>query len=213
MKITTILFDLDGTLVDTNELIIQSFLHTLNQFYPEKYQREDVLPFMGPTLEESFTEVDKDRVEELIKTYRKFNVEEHDNYVKEFETVYETVKYLHENNFKLGIVTTKIRHVVQMGIDVARLNEFFDVVVTMDDVEHTKPHPEPIEKAMKMLGSTPEETIMVGDNYHDIDGGKNAGTLTAAVAWSAKGREFLAGYHPDYMLEKMSDLIEIVEKN
>jgi pyrophosphatase PpaX len=210
MKITTVLFDLDGTLINTNELIIESFLHTLNKFYPEKYKREDILPFMGPTLTESFSTVDKERVNELIEEYRKFNIAHHDELVKEFETVYETVDTLKKAGFKLGIVTTKARNVVNMGIEIGRLTSFFDVVVTIDDVQNAKPHPEPLLLALKQLHSTPEETLMVGDNHHDIEGGKNAGTKTAGVAWTVKGRDFLAKFNPDYMLETMSDLLPIL---
>jgi pyrophosphatase PpaX len=210
MKITTVLFDLDGTLINTNELIIESFLHTLNKFYPEKYKREDILPFMGPPLSESFSTVDKERVNELIEEYRKFNIAHHDELVKEFETVYETVDTLKKAGFKLGIVTTKARNVVNMGIEIGRLTSFFDVVVTIDDVQNAKPHPEPLLLALKQLHSTPEETLMVGDNHHDIEGGKNAGTKTAGVAWTVKGRDFLATFNPDYMLETMSDLLPIL---
>lgn len=210
MKINTILFDLDGTLVNTNELIIASFEHTLNKYYPNQYSREDILPFMGPTLEETFSQVDKDRVPELIATYRKFNREHHDEYVKEFETVYETVEALKKKNYKMGIVTSKIRYMVDMGIEIARLGDFWDVVVAADDVTNAKPHPEPIEKALSVLHSKPEEALMVGDNYHDIEGGRNAGVKTVAVAWSAKGRDFLESYSPDYVLEKMSDLLEVL---
>lgn len=210
MKINTLLFDLDGTLIDTNELIVQSFLHTLGKYRPNEYAREDVYQFMGPTLEESFTKVNAEKMEEMTATYRAFNKQEHDNYVKEFDTVYETIKTLKEQGFKLGIVTTKVRDVVMMGMNLTRLTEFFDVIVTIDDVENAKPHPEPVQKAMALLGSIPEETIMVGDNYHDIEGGQNAGVKTAAVAWSIKGKEFLASYNPDYMLEQLSDLLEIV---
>ncbi|MED4402813.1 pyrophosphatase PpaX [Metabacillus fastidiosus] len=210
MKINTILFDLDGTLVDTNELIIQSFLHTLNNYYPDKYKREDVLPFMGPTLHETFGGMDVERVEEMITMYRKFNHENHDVLVKEFDTVFETVKTLHEKGYKLGIVTTKIRSTVTMGLALTKLDQFFDVVVTIDDVKNAKPDPEPLLLALEQLGSSPDEAIMVGDNSHDIEGGKNAGTKTAAVAWSAKGRDFIESFHPDYMLEKMSDLLKVV---
>lgn len=210
MKINTVLFDLDGTLVNTNELIIASFEHTLNKYYPNKYTKEDILPFMGPTLEESFGTVDKDRVDELIATYRKFNRENHDAYVREFDTVYETVGSLKEQGYKMAIVTSKIRYMANMGMKLARLNDFFDVVVAVDDVTHAKPHPEPVEKALSLLGAKPEEAVMVGDNHHDIEGGRNAGVKTAAVAWSAKGRDFLASYAPDYMLEQMSDLLKIV---
>lgn len=210
MKINTILFDLDGTLVDTNELIIQSFLHTLNGYYPNQYKREDVLPFMGPTLQETFEAIDKDRVEEMIIAYRKFNHEQHDVLVKEFDTVFETVKTLYEKGYKLGIVTTKVRSTVDMGLKLTKLDQFFDVVVTIDDVINAKPDPEPILLALEQLDSTADEAIMVGDNSHDIEGGKNAGTKTAAVAWTAKGREFIESFQPDFMLEKMSDLLKIV---
>ncbi|WP_044749447.1 pyrophosphatase PpaX [Bacillus alveayuensis] len=209
MKINTILFDLDGTLINTNDLIIESFLHTLNYYYPNQYKREDVLSFIGPPLIDTFQSIDEERVEEMVARYRKFNHEQHDALVKEYDTVYETVKALHENGFKLGIVTTKIRSTVNMGLKLTRLDAFFDVVVTLDDVENAKPHPEPIFKALKQLDASPEEAIMVGDNHHDIEAGKNAGTKTAGVAWSIKGEEYIRSYHPDYLLKKMSDLLVI----
>lgn len=210
MNINTILFDLDGTLIDTNELIISSFLHTLNRFYPGQYQREDVLPFMGPTLHETFSGIDQERVQELIDTYRDYNISNHDLLVKEFEGVFETVQWLKQEGYKLGIVTTKMSNVVMMGLKLTKLDQFFDVIVAIDHVTNPKPHPEPIEKALQQLDAKPEEALMVGDNHHDIVGGKNAGTKTAGVAWSTKGREHLAKYEPDFMLEKMSDLRDIL---
>lgn len=74
MSINTLLFDLDGTLIDTNELIISSFLHTLGKYYPDRYQREDVLPFMGPTLHETFESINPEKVEEMISVYREYNI-------------------------------------------------------------------------------------------------------------------------------------------
>lgn len=146
----------------------------------------------------------------MIETYRAFNHAHHDALVKEYETVYDTVQTLHEKGFKLGIVTTKIRHTVNMGLKLTKLDSFFQCIITLDDVEHAKPHPEPIEKALACLQAKPEETLMVGDNHHDILAGKHAGTKTAGVAWTIKGREHLAKYEPDFMLEKMSDLLSIL---
>jgi pyrophosphatase PpaX len=97
-----------------------------------------------------------------------------------------------------------------MGLNLTKLHQFFDVIVTIDDVEHVKPHPEPLEKALRLLDANPATTLMVGDNHHDVSGGKNAGTKTAGVAWTIKGRDYLAAYKPDYMLEKMSDLLTIL---
>ena len=209
-RITTILFDLDGTLINTNDLIISSFLHTLNHYYPGQYEEEDVHPFMGPPLEESFGGLDPDKMEEMCAHYRAYNHEHHDSLVTEFEGVFETVKTLYDNGYKLAIVSTKVRDVVLKGLDLMNLRPFFDVIITLDEVENAKPHPEPIEKALVLLGSSPSEAIMIGDNHHDILAGKNAGVLSAGVAWSAKGREHLAHYEPDFMLENMRDLLAIV---
>lgn len=209
-KITTVLFDLDGTLIDTNELIITTYLHTLEKYFPSKYQREDVLPFLGPTLHEVFGNMDPDRVEEMVSEYRAFNIANHDELVKEFVGVLETVKMLKERGYKLGIVTTKRHDVSLKGLRLMKLEDYFEVIVAYDHVEKVKPDPEPIFKALEQLGSTPEEAIMVGDNFHDILAGKNAGTATAGVAWSIKGREYVAKYEPDYMLENMKDLLTIL---
>lgn len=210
-NITTLLFDLDGTLINTNELIVQSFLHTLNHYFPNQYEREDVYPFMGPPLIDTFEALDKERTKEMVDHYRAFNHEKHDALVTEFEGVYETIRTLHENGFKMAIVSTKIHETVLKGLKLTNLDPFFDVVIGLDDVEHAKPHPEPVQKALAALGSKPEEAIMVGDNYHDIEGGKNAGVQTAGVAWSLKGRDFLNMYDPDYMLESMADLLDILQ--
>ncbi|MDF2854756.1 MAG: pyrophosphatase [Neobacillus sp.] len=211
-NITTILFDLDGTLIDTNELIISTFLHTLSKFYPNRYQREDVLPFLGPTLHDTFGAMDAERVEEMVADYRKYNVENHDLMVKEFEGVFETVEALQEKGYKLAIVTTKREDVSLKGLRLTKLDRFFDVIVAYDHVKKVKPDPEPIMLALQKLGSTPEETLMVGDNFHDILAGKNAGTKTAGVAWSIKGRDYIAKYKPDFILEKMADLLPLLER-
>jgi pyrophosphatase PpaX len=208
--ITTILFDLDGTLIDTNELIISTYLHTLEKYYPGKYQREDVLPFIGPTLWEAFGGIDPERAEEMITEYRTWNLANHDAMVKEFVGVSETVKALVEKGYKLGIVTTKMHSTVLKGLRLMDLEKYFDVIIALDHVEKAKPDPEPIFKALEQLSSTPEEAIMVGDNYHDILAGKNAGTKTAGVAWSIKGRDYIAKYEPDYILENMADLLTIL---
>jgi len=213
MTINTVLFDLDGTLIDTNDLIIESFLHTLDHYYPDQYGREDVLTFLGPPLYDTFVKMDESKVDEMVAHYRAFNMSNHDAFVTEFEGVLETVKILHEKGLKLGIVTTKMRQTVVMGLKLTGLDQYFDVVVCLDDVTNAKPDPEPIHLALQQLGSTPEEAIMVGDNFHDILAGKNAGTKTAAVSWTIKGVEYLQSFEPDYTLTHMQDLLPIVGVN
>ena len=209
-NMNTILFDLDGTLIDTNELIISTYLHTLEKYFPGKYTREDVLPFLGPTLHEVFGEMDPDRVEEMVLDYRTYNLANHDALVKEFVGVMETIETLKIKGYKLGIVTTKREDVAFKGLRLMKLDSYFDVMIAYDHVKKVKPDPEPIFLALEKLGSKPEEALMVGDNFHDVIAGKNAGTKTAGVAWSIKGREYLAKYEPDFMLENMTDLLRIL---
>lgn len=213
-NITTLLFDLDGTVVDTNELIIATYLHVLEKNYPGRFQREDVYPFMGPTLEEAFTTVDPDpeNVKKLMQEYRKFNLAKHDELVREFDGVYGTLRALHENGYKLGIVTTKRYETALMGLRATKLDPFFETVIALEQVTKVKPDPEPIFKALAELNSSPEEAIMVGDNHTDIFAGKNAGTKTAGVAWSIKGRDYMAEGNPDYILEHIADLFSILEE-
>ncbi|MDF2557592.1 MAG: pyrophosphatase [Bacillales bacterium] len=210
-KITTLLFDLDGTLLDTNELIIQSFLHVFEKYYPGKYKREDVLPFMGPTLIDTFGEMNPEKMDEMIEMYRDFNIAKHDSMVVAFEGVEETLKILKEEGFKLAIVTSKLKKVAKMGTELTNIDEFFDVFVGHDDVQVHKPNPEALFLAMEKLGSKPEETMMIGDNYHDINAAKAAGTVSVGVAWTVRGREYIESYHPDYVIDSIQDLLEILK--
>ena len=209
MNIKTVLFDLDGTLIDTNELIIASFDYTFKQF-DLSFTREELIEFNGPSLSETFFAINPERVEEMIQTYREFNISNHDDYVKIFPNVIETVEQLRNAGIQMGIVTTKGRKVVEMGLSLTKLTPYFETVITLDDVVHPKPHPEPVMKAMQQLSGEVSSTLMVGDNYHDIEAGHNAGIETAGVAWSYKGEDFLATYNPTYMLKDMKDLLKIV---
>ncbi|MGM0524050.1 MAG: pyrophosphatase PpaX [Bacillota bacterium] len=211
MMINTLLFDLDGTLIDTNALIIASFAHTLKKHTGKDYTKEEILPFIGPPLIESLTSVDATQAEAMMDTYREHNIGEHETYVKAYPTVVDTIKRLHELGYKMAIVTTKMTDTAKLGLEITGLAPYFDVVIGLNEVEHAKPHPEPVLKALDALGETPMHALMVGDNSHDIEAGQNAGTKTAGVAWTIKGRDFLESFKPDYMLEELKDLLTILE--
>jgi pyrophosphatase PpaX len=205
----TILFDLDGTLIDTNELINESFYHTFKQFGLE-FTHEEIIAFNGPPLRETFEKIDLDKAEAMITTYRKHNLEHHDNYVKAFPHVKETLRGLKERGIKLGIVTTKMRKTAIRGMKITGIYSYFDTIIALDDITNPKPHPEPVLSAMKNLQAEKESTLMIGDNHHDIESGHNAGVKTAGVAWSLKGEEVLQNYNPTYMLHDMKDLLDII---
>ncbi|WKA55939.1 pyrophosphatase PpaX [Planococcus shixiaomingii] len=210
--ITTLLFDFDGTLLDTNELIIQTFLSVLGRHYPGRFSREEVLHFIGPSLKQTFETIDPERTEELIEEYRTLNKTLHDDLVAEYDGVPETMRLLKARGLKMAIVSTKRRETILHGLNLMGITDVFDVIIGLDQVNQPKPDPEPLELALELLGSTREEALMIGDNSHDIDGGKNAGVRTAGVAWSAKGEAFLASLEPDFMLQHISDLLDLTKE-
>ncbi|UTR15989.1 pyrophosphatase PpaX [Salipaludibacillus sp. LMS25] len=210
-RIDTVLFDLDGTLINTIDLIIASFLHTMDRYYPGQYTRDDVISFIGPPLSETFTKLDHSKLDEMTTTYRTFNHAQHDALVKKYEGVSETLVALRNEGYKMAIVTTKRRDTAIRGLELMELDQFFDVIISLDEVEKYKPDPEPLLKALRALKATPDQAIMVGDSEHDILGGKNTGTKTAGVAWSVKGSDHLASFEPDIMLNNMTDLLTYLE--
>ncbi|PID14113.1 pyrophosphatase PpaX [Sporosarcina sp. P34] len=207
--ITTLLFDFDGTLADTNELILSTFQYVLEKYFPGRFQREEMLPFIGPTLHDTFSSIAPDMTEELVADYREWNLAHHDDYVTEFEGVTDTLRKLYDLGLKMAVVSTKKRDMVERGIDLLGIAPYFETVIGLDDVTNPKPDPEPILLALQRLDRTAEESLMIGDNFHDILGGQNAGTRTAAVAWALKGEKYLQTFKPDFMLQHMSDLLKI----
>nr|WP_290443572.1 pyrophosphatase PpaX [Sporolactobacillus kofuensis] len=208
--IHTVLFDLDGTLIDTNNLILTSFQYTLDRYFPGKYTRDDLIPFIGESLEKSFDSVSPALRDEMVDVYREHNSRHHDQLVREFPRVRETLEQLKAEGCKLGVVSTKRRDMVERGLHVTQMGNFFETVVTSDDVHQLKPNPEPVEKAMHALSAMTDSTLMVGDSPADILAGERAHVRTAAVGWSLKGRAMLEQLNPDYLLNNMHDLLGIV---
>jgi len=210
MRYPYVLFDLDGTLIDTNELILRSFEHALEQHVPGKYTRADILPHMGRGLFEQMEEFVPGHAEELVATYRKFNIEQHDALVYPFPHVQDVLKRLHAAGCRMAIVTSKMRLTAQMGWELCGLTPYLEAFITIDDVEQHKPHPEPILKAMELLQADPAQTLMVGDSPYDILAGRAAGVATAGVKWSLRGEDGLRPHHPDYLVTDMLELQAII---
>lgn len=208
--IQTLLFDLDGTIVNTNELIIASFLHTIEGEAAEQYTREHIVSNFGqPLVDQLKLYSGKEDVEYLVNKYREFNIGKHDELVMEFPYVSEVLEELHGHGIRLGVVTSKIRHTTMMGLRRFGLDRWLEVIVTVDEVTQPKPHPEGIRKAMAALEADPSTTLMVGDSQYDILAAKNAGVHSAGVSWTLKGEAFLRGFEPDYVLKDMRDLLPI----
>lgn len=207
-----IIFDLDGTLLNTDLLIQKSFEHVFKRYKPDyQISDEEHLSFLGPTLKETFSRYfPDDMIDELIEYYREYNHKHHQDYVTIYPHIRETLKTLKQKGYPLAVVTTKYRQAAYIGLDLFDLTNYFDMVLGMNDVQHVKPHPEGIVKVMQTLACN--RGLYIGDNITDIMAGKNAGIYTAGVKWTPKGYEILEKLEPDLMIDDMQDIITFVER-
>lgn len=216
-KIDCVLFDLDGTLLNTKPLIDASFIYTFEKYFPGYVLSDEELEsFFGPPLHQTFERYsnDEEQIQEMIKYYRAFNIANHDNYVKPFEGCKDMIRILHRRGYKLGIVSSKKREVLEMGTNLAKITDYFDVIIGEDDVKNHKPAPDGIKKAIETIypeGSEGKRIVYIGDHPNDLIAGKNANVLTCAAMYSSKSEE-LEGLEPDYMIYHLNDVLKFLNE-
>lgn len=211
MRLSTFLFDLDGTLIDSIELILRSYRHTMRTHRGIEPPDEIWMAGLGTPLWVQFRRWSDDETEirAMVDTYRDYNLTHHDQLVRPYEGVVAQVRALRADGRSLGLVTSKMRDGALKGLRLAGIEDDFDVVVAADEVTHPKPHPEPVLIALSRLGRTAAETVFIGDSRHDLECGRAAGVKTAAVLWGPFDRAHLEDLRPDYWLEKPEDLEQL----
>lgn len=206
----TILFDLDGTLLNTRELINRTFIHTFEHFRPEKVLTDEELDsFFGPSLRQTFSKYSEDEAEiqEMIQYYREYNVSIHDEIVTAFPGAKVLIKTLANKGYKLGVVSSKKADLVEHGLELFGMLEKMRIVIGEDDVEHPKPDPEGILRAMEVLHS--KKALYVGDGVGDILAGKNAGIDTIGVLYSDRKEQIIAA-EPTYTIQNLNEILSIL---
>lgn len=211
-RYTTVLFDLDGTLIDSIRLILDSYHHTLQAHGFPARTDEQWLAGVGTPLRIQFADWghDADLLEAMVATYREFNLANHDRMVTVYPGIGDMLRQLHEARLKLGLVTSKNRQGALRGLQLTGLADYFEVLVCADDVTHPKPHPEPVERALALLGADRADTVFIGDSIHDMHSGRAAGVATAAALWGPFGRAHLEGTEPDHWLGTPHDVMEML---
>ena len=199
-KYKLVLFDLDGTLIDTDKLIFMSYKHVLNKYRSDyKVSFDEMIDFLGPTLMDTFKVyfpgMDHD---EIIEEYREYNVSHHRKFVNAFKGAELTLKTLRELGIHVGVVTSKRKDVADFGLQEFGLDKY-------------KPDPEGIIKAMDHFNVLPSETIMVGDSKSDMLAGINAKCDTIAVDYSIKG-EFYKDLNVNHVISELYEIIDIVKE-
>ena len=212
--IRTMLFDLDGTLIDSVRLILDSYHHTLATHGIPARTDDDWLRGLGTPLRVQFAEwKDDPGLEAMIATYREYNLFHHDQCVTPYPGIVEAVRAVRAAGVRTGLVTSKNRPGAERGLRLCELAPLMEVLVGADDVVNPKPHAEPVEKALALLGAGPEGAVYVGDSVHDMESGRAAGVRTAAVLWGPFSREELERTRPDYWLEQPSDLVTLIQRD
>jgi pyrophosphatase PpaX len=183
MRYPTVLFDLDGTLIDSGEIILASFRYATKTVLAREIPDEVLAAAVGGSnIYEQMRAFDEERADELVRVYREHNEPLHDDLVA-FEGIEGVLERLRCEGRRLGIVTAKRRRTVDLAFAMLPLERYFDAVVTAEETKQHKPHPEPVLAALERLGSTPQETAFVGDSPFDMGAGKAAGVFTIAVSW------------------------------
>lgn len=211
----TIVFDLDGTLIDSLGLILASYRHTMEAHLGRRMPDELWVRGMGTPLAVQMLEFAKDEREAaaMVRTYQDHNLANHDRLVRSYPGVRQAVDELRECGSILAIATSKRAVATRLGLRSCGFPEdWFAGIVTADDVERPKPDPEPVLRALALAGETdPSRAVYVGDSVHDMRAGRAAGVATAAVLWGPNSRDTLAPTEPDLWVETPSDLAAVLE--
>lgn len=210
-KLTTFLFDLDGTLLDSVRLILDSYHHTTKAHGLPRRSDAEWLAGLGTPLRVQFRDTVRPdlSMDQLIATYRDFNLSNHDRMAAAYPGVVEAVRAVHARGTRLGLVTSKNQAGARRGLALMGVEALFECVIGADDVVNPKPHAEPVLKAMAQMGVGAAETVYIGDSVHDMESGRAAGVRTAGVLWGPFTRADLDRTAPDFWLERPEELLTI----
>ena len=208
-----VLFDLDGTLIDSIDLIVNSALYAFDKCGHPPPTAEQWVSDLGLPLRAMFSRFTSDEaaMADLVAGYREYQLANHDRLVRPYEEVEATVRTLHERGYAVAVVTSKAEPLAHRGLAHVGLDGFFDVVVGLESCTRHKPDPEPVRIALGRLGIRPGAAAFVGDSPHDMTAGRAAGVTTVAAMWGPFSRAQLAHSEPDYYIERMSELLAVAE--
>ncbi len=215
-QITSVIFDFDGTIIDTNQIILESWRHTFKELKGVEMDEAMVLASFGEPLDLSIKRFFPDISEETaMEVYRSFQHTHYDELIRIFPGMDELIRTLKEKGYKLGIVTSRATRTTLQGLEKYGIKEYFDTIITWDHTPIHKPNPEPLNLALKTMGSKPEEAIMVGDSHFDIGCAANGGVPSVLVGWamslSVAPEDLGTPGNPDYCIEEAMDLLKILE--
>jgi pyrophosphatase PpaX len=204
-----VLFDLDGTVVDSGSIILASMRHATREVLGQEFEDRELLQAVGgPGLEAQMAVFAPDRVEELVRVYRAHNEPLHDE-LEACLGMEDVLVKLHEEGRRLGVVTAKRRATVELAFARVPLAHLFETVVGGDETLRHKPDPEPLLLAAQRLRVAPEDCAYVGDSPFDMRAARAAGMFSVGVTWGRiHDRSLLEAEKPDAIVDSAEELLE-----
>ena len=211
-QVKAVLFDLDGTLLDTYQLILDSMRYTIATELGLDCSDEQLMAKVGQPLAIQFTDFTDDSalIDELLRVYRAYNETRHDAVVRAFEGIPEVLAALKEAGFALGVVTSKRHELAQRGLDITGIARFMDFVIGPDDWPEFKPAPGGVLHGCRLAGCAPDECVYVGDSPFDIQAGNSAGCFTIAALWGMFSEATLREQTPTYTCSRPADILSLL---
>ncbi len=211
MRFPVVLFDLDGTIVDSGWMILASYRHATTTVLGRDFPDEVLLANVGAgDLEEQMREFDLEKADELAKAYREFYAPLHSE-LQAFPGMLELLRKLDDEDRLVGIVSAKRRDIVKLATDALGFGERLDVVVGSDEAPRGKPHPDQILVALERLGAEPDRTAYVGDAPFDVAAAKAAGVHAVGVTWGGiHTRERMETEGPDAVVDTVEELYAVL---
>ncbi len=206
-----ILFDFDGTLMNTNKLIVESLSETVKNVLNKDMTEQDLLNVYGNYLDEQMKYFSKEKYEEMVAFYKQYYRAHRDN-IELFPGVNNLLKDLKRLGCRIGITSAKSRAGILHGLELFGLKQYIDHIVSSTEVKNNKPHPESVYRSMEYFQCEKENLILIGDSPYDIQCGINAGIKTALVSWTIFPNERFKGMLLDYIIKEPADIIKIVNR-
>jgi pyrophosphatase PpaX len=206
-----VLFDLDGTLIDTVELILTSFRHATREVLGEALPDDVVMAGVGMPLIKQMRDFSPEHADELLAVYRAHNAMVHDGMVHEYPGTERVLTELDRRGLPMAVVTSKGTPMTLRGLRLFDLERFFGVIVTADDVDIHKPDPHPLRHAAELLGVDVTRCIYLGDSPHDMLAAIGAGAVSVAALWGAFRDEDVLAPGPDFALTEVAQLLDLLD--
>lgn len=208
IKYTCIVFDMDGTLTQTNQLIYDAFNLVAEKYLGRRLPPEEIVTYFGPPEKEAVQNmIGPEHIDEAMVEYYRFYNERHNTLASLYPGILEILRFLHAQDVLVALFTGKGRRTTDITLELFEIERYFDITITGDDVDgEFKPSGDGIRRIISRFNLVPSQVLMVGDSVGDVLAAREAGTDVASVVWDSYGKHEVLKLNADYVFENVDEL-------